>query len=233
MLDFIYKVNLVRDTARNLMKLKLETASPPVEVVPAGLEITLLVVTEGIEANSMAVLKAGLNKLIASGRRRILLDCSSLQESDFQDSSLISQVSGLREWALSLEGQAGAQVIVISAAEKLGHVRSREEGITLLTSGTAPLLELEAKLQSDIKVLQSRKAEIEAKLQRASASGDPKALRKQNSALKRSIADAERLTRRFLKNRANDPFQVPATELLQQALNQMLDTVLKKEGILL
>lgn len=209
------------------MKLKLETASPILQSVPA-VEITLLGVTEGIEANSIAILQAGLKKLIAAGRRSVLLDCSNLKESDFQESSLPEQVSNLREWASSL----GAQVIVVSAIEKLGHVRSREEGITLLSTGTAPLLALEAKLQSDVKALQARKAEIEAKIRQASSSGDPKALRRQNSDLKKSIADAERLSRRFLKNRANDPFQVPATELLQQTLGQMLDTVLKKEGIL-
>jgi hypothetical protein len=228
------------------MKLKLETSAPaatnsstgasfpsPNSGPPEG--ITLLVVTEGIESSSLAILKAGLNKLVASGRRNILLDCTDLKESDIQDATLFAQISDLRGWAASLEG--GAQVLVVSSIERMGHVRTREEGITLLNSGTAHLLALEAKLQNDIKVLQARKAELEAKLTQASAAGDPKALLKQNSDLKRSIADTDRLTRRFLKNRSphssNAPFQVPATELLQENLDQLLNAALKKEGILL
>jgi len=224
------------------MKLKLETSAPAAANSSAGASfpspnsgppegITLLVVTEGIESSSLAILKAGLNKLVASGRRNILLDCTDLKESDIPDPALFSQISDLRGWAAALEG--GAQVLVISSIERMGHVRTREEGTALFNSGTAHLLALEAKLQNDIKVLQARKAELETKLTQASAAGDPKALLKQNSDLKKSIADTDRLTRRFLKNRSKDPFQVPATELLQENLDQLLNTALKKEGILL
>jgi hypothetical protein len=223
MLDFIYKVN---------MKLKLET-SLPVANSPAGSEVTILVVTEGIESANLAILKAGLNKLIVSGKRNLLLDCGLLKESDIKDPGLFIQISNLRGWASTLEGQGGAQVIVVSPLEKLGHARTREEGVALLSSAAAPLLALEAKLQNDIRVLQSRKADIEAKITQASAAGDPRALLRENSDFKKSIVETERLTQRFLKNRSKDPFQLPATDLLQEALDQLLGSALKKEGILL
>jgi hypothetical protein len=225
------------------MKLRLETSTPASASTPASTgaasDVTILVVTEGIESASLAILKAGLNKLIASGRRNLLLDCTALNESDIPDPALFSQISELRAWAAGLneQGGGGAQVLVISPIERMGHVHTREEGITLLNSGTAHLLALEAKLQGDIKNLQARKAELEAKLVQAGAAGDPKALLKQNSDFKKSIADTDRLTRRFLKNRSpspsGDPFQVPATELLQENLDQLLNAALKKEGILL
>jgi hypothetical protein len=214
MLDFIYKVNP--------MKLKLETQNN------SSLEVTVLVVTEKVELSHLAVLKAGLTKLIQSGKKNLLLDLAALQASDIAESSLPKLVLDLRTWAVGF----GAQVLVISPIEALGHAKTREEGIKVLGSAEGPLLAMEAKLQAELKAAQEKKEMVSKKLTQTSNSGDPKLLQKTNSMLKRSISETEKLVEKFLKLRQSDPHSLPAFQLSREALEEVLTTALKKEGIL-
>jgi hypothetical protein len=204
------------------MKLKLETQDP------AQPNITTLVVSETIEPANIAVLKAGLSKLFQSGKKNILLDFTPVLPGQISAPSLHKEISDLRGWAVSSD----AQLLVVSPIETVGHAKPREEALKLMSSSEGPLLDLEAKLQSDLKAAEQKKTELEQKLTQANAAGDPKLLMKENSDLKRSIAEAERLTYKFLKLRTQDPYALPSFQLAREALEEILTTVLKKEGVL-
>jgi hypothetical protein len=204
------------------MKLKLENPDP----LNPGL--TTLIVTESIEPAHIAVLKAGLTKLFQSGKKTILLDFSAVQATGLTTPTISQEILALRVWASASD----AQVLVVSPIETLGHAKTREDAIKIVNSSEGPLLALEAKLQAEFKAVSAKKAELEGKLAQANAAGDPKVLLRTKSDLTRAVNEAQRITARFLKNRSSDPFSLPAFQLANEALEEILVTVLKKEGVL-
>jgi hypothetical protein len=204
------------------MKLRLENQDP----LNPGL--TILVVSEKIESSHLAVLKAGLTKLFQSGKKAVLLDLSSIQPADLTTSTVGQEILALRIWAASFD----AQVLVISPLETLGHAKTREEAVKIINSSEGPLLALEAKLQAELKAAIAKKTALEQKLTQANSAGDPKILLRTKSDLTRSVNEAQRITSRFLKNRSSDPYSLPAFQLAREALEEILVTVLKKEGVL-
>lgn len=205
------------------MKLKLDTPDP------LNPSLTTLVVSEKIEPSHIAILKAGLTKLFQSGKKCILLDLTSVQPSELTTPSISQEILALRIWAATFD----SQVLVVSPLETLGHAKTREDAIKIVNSSEGPLLALEAKLQAELKTATTRKNELERRLNSANAAGDPKALLRAKSNLEHSVNEAQRITARFLKNRSSDPYSLPAFQLAQEALDEILVTVLKKEGVLL
>jgi hypothetical protein len=200
------------------MKLKLESQE----------NVTILVVTESIEPTHVPVLKAGLTKLFQSGKKTILLDFTLVAESDFKDPTLFQQISDLRGWA----AQSEAQVAVVSPIQKLGHAIARPEAMKIVTSQIAQLQSLEAKLQADLKSLEQKKADLEKKLGAAGQDADLKKAQLQNSLLKKNIATAEKIARKFMKLRSKEQPKLPAQQATQESLIKLTDQFLKQEGIL-
>jgi hypothetical protein len=201
------------------MKLKMESQE----------NVTVLVVTEAIEPSHLPILKAGLTKLIQSGKKAILLDFTSVGEKDFKEPSLLQQISELRGWAAAMD----AQVAVISANPKLGHAAQRVEGVQLVTSQIAQLLALEARLQAQLRTLEQRKADLEKKLGAAGAADDLKKVQQQNSLLKKNITAAEKISRRYLKLRSKEQqAKLPAQQATQENLIKLMEQFLKQEGVL-
>lgn len=201
------------------MKLKMESQE----------NVTILVVTESIEPPHLPILKAGLTKLFQTGKKSILLDFTAVQDADIKDPSLPQQISELRNWGTT----QAAQVAVVSANPKLGHVASRPEGIKLVSSMLAQLQGTEAKLQAELKVLEQRKADLEKKLGAAGAADDLKKVQLQNSLLKKNIASAEKLSKRYLKLRSKEQqAKLPAQQANSEYLTKLMDQFLLQEGIL-
>jgi hypothetical protein len=204
------------------MKLKLDT---PDSVNPS---LTTLIVSENIESSHIAVLKAGLTKLFQSGKKSILLDFTLVKPSELTVTNISQEILALRVWAAGFD----AQVLVVSPLETLGHAKNREDAIKIIGSSEGPLLAHEAKLQAELQTALAKKKLLEQKLTEANANGDPKALLRTKSDLTRSVNEAQRITSRFLKNRSSDPYSLPAFQLAREALEEILVTVLKKEGVL-
>jgi hypothetical protein len=212
------------------MKLKLEAVQDQLQT-----PVTVLVISEKIEAHDLAVLKAGLNKIFNSGKKRVLLDLDSAELQGTTELPIIEGLLDLRNWAAT----AGAQLLIVSANEALGHSSTRDEALHKFQTGEAEFLIAEAKLQTEIKTLQQKKDQLIARLNPGGGSqaegaenGDPKQLLRRNSELKRSLSEIERLSHRFIKARGKDPFALASTELARETLEQVLNQVLTSEGIL-
>jgi hypothetical protein len=204
------------------MKLKLENQD----------QATILVVTEAIEASHLPILKAGLGKLFQAGKKAVILDFSAAREADFKEPGLMSQISELRAWAMSL----GNQVAVVSALPKLGHAPTRSEALKLLapSPATAPLApaEDETSLAAQLKQLELRKAELEKKIGGPATEADLKKLQQRNSMLKKNIRQAEKIAAKYLKLRTKEPVAPPPGQASSDTLHKLVESFLTQEGVL-
>jgi hypothetical protein len=225
------------------MKLKLENQETA----------TILQVTDTIEASHLPILKAGLTKLFQAGKKTIVLDFTAVTEKDFKDPALIQQIADLRSWASPL----GGQVAVVSTIARLSHAPSRADALKLFVA-TAPVAaatpaqaapiaaapaapaapasfanpaEEEAHLTAQLKQLEAKKSELEKKLGGDAAAADLKKLQQLNSKLKKEIAHAEKIARRYLKLRTKEPIAVGPEKAAQDNLNKLVDSFLTQEGL--
>lgn len=223
------------------MKLKLENQDTA----------TILQVTDTIEASHLPILKAGLTKLFQAGKKAIVLDFTAVTEKDFKDPALIQQIADLRTWASTL----GSQVAVVSTIAKLSHAPSRADALKLLATppsaaqpaaaapAAAPAApaaptsfanpaEEEASLAAQLKQLEVKKSELEKKLGGDAAAADLKKMQQLNSKLKKEIAQAEKIARRYLKLRTKEPVPAGPEKAAQDNLNKLVDSFLTQEGLL-
>lgn len=199
------------------MKLKLETQD----------SVTILVVTERIESSHIPILKAGMAKLIQSGKKAILLDFTAVTEKDFAEPALLQQVADLRAWG----SEAQAQVVVASAISAVGHTANRADGLKLMASPSDSLLSQENALKAKCEVLEKQKAEMTAKLS-AGESTELKKVQLEGSTLKRNIKHVEQISRSLLKLRKQPPVKTPALQMNQEKLAELLNSLLTQEGVI-
>lgn len=198
------------------VKLKLEQSN----------DITILSVSDGIEAAQIPVLKAGLHKLFQSKKTLVVLDLLTVKNELLMIQPMLSELSGLPHWAQ----EQGAQLAVISTATGVGTANTREEGIRAIQSPLAGLQMLEAKLQAQLKMLETQKADFTQKINSAAAD-DVRALRQENSKLHNTIKSLEEINLRFLKKRT-EPSQSIAVKAKWDELQSILSIVLVQEGLL-
>ncbi len=205
------------------MKLKLETHD----------SVTVLVVTEAIPLQQAQVLRAGLGKLIDSGKAPIVIDLTQLKAADLTDALAIAEVASLPGWALEKK----AQVLIASAQPHLGQAPSRAEAIALLSSPSAALLARESQLQARRTVLMAQKAALEKQLSLAPPGSDPKVIQKETSDLARAFG-VMRLEIESLmlapegSSTAPAPYSSEAMIARRVTLYKTITTVLTQQGIL-
>lgn len=220
MLDFFHKV----------MKLKLEwihTAES--QSSQTSVETAVLSVTEDIASEHLPVLKAGLSKLFQAGKKTILLDLTSLQPHSYSPPETSKEVSALHHWASNL----GALLIIASPIPELGDAPDREAAIEKMKSPQIKLLSLEARIQVQIRALETAKAELQTRLSatQTTPTSDLFALRKENSALKERIAEMEALMKAYLARRAQ-PFSTETLSSKSDTASRVLVSALEQEGVL-
>lgn len=210
MLNFFYKV-----------KLKLETDQ----------NITILNVLEDVAVPHAAILRAGLAKLIDSGKKTILVD---LTNATFTESAAIFEITGVT----SIASERGAQIVLVSPIDGVGHATTREAGIAILGTNVAGLMASEARLQNDLERLKKKKGELEEQFNGmggASSGGnnenDPKELRKDNADLRNLIAGLEKQIEYYLKGRTNS-FESDGAKSRNVILGQTLTGIFEFEGVL-
>ncbi len=206
MLKFFYRA----------MKLKLEAQN----------SVTILTVSEAVTPQDIAVLRAGVNKLIQGGKKSILLDAIAVPN---ECAPALQEVAGFQNFVQD----ANAQLIVASPLQGVGHAPTRPEALQVLQSPLANLLSLEAKLQYQIKELEKQKSTIEQKLAAApSGEGDVKTLQKENSRIKALIKDLEKQIEKKLKSRKEPWKPDELSQAKAETLRRTLTAVLEQEGVL-
>ncbi|MCM2277798.1 MAG: hypothetical protein NDJ89_06950 [Oligoflexia bacterium] len=198
------------------MKLKLEVQD----------NVMILAVSESVTADQIAILRAGLGKLIQAGKKTLLLDLSdpNLAVAPAE----VKEIAALRDWASEL----GAQLMIASPMTGLGDALTRPETLKLLTSPLGRLLMLEGRLRSQLKALEQHKIDLEKKL--ASVNSGPNSvnlLKKENSDLKARIVDLEKQIKFRLDHRTR-PYETPGMGAKNDLAHRILVSVLEQEGIL-
>jgi len=199
------------------LKLKMETDD----------DVTILTVSESVELPHFAILKAGLKKLFSSEKKVILLDLNSAEPACLKKPEIVYEIVALPKWAQD----CAAQVIVISSVSELGGTPTRDEALKTLKSPIGKLLSLETRLQAQLKILEQQKNEIVQKIGGKAGGPDPKALRRENSDLRRVITTLEENIQRYLAKRSN-PHDSGAMKLRSETLKDLLLTILEQEGSL-
>lgn len=204
MLDFLYR-----------MKLKLE--------VQAG--ITILCVTDEVEAQHAAILKAGLTKLFQVGKKVVLLDLTTTTQVSYET---------LRD--LALFGQQApdfdAQLAVACREEGFGIAKTRTEALRAMGTQMFMLQGTEARLHAQIRKLEFRKSESSSQLNATSAQAeDLKSLKRESSDLKKLIVDIEAHVEALLRERLS-PMKSGAFNERFESIQKALVAVLEQEGIL-
>ena len=200
------------------MKLKLEIQD----------NRAVLAISDAITQAHIPILKAGLNKLIQSGKHSIILDLGALKKEDFDKDDTVTEIAGLKEWALEND----TQLAIVSSLSSFGAFATREAAIQSLESPIAKLLALEGSLKSQLKTLDVKKSGLEARLSSVSAgAAEAKELQRKSSDLTKLVRNLELQIEAYLKVRiqpnASDPI-----EQKTRMLNQVLIAVLEQEGIL-
>lgn len=201
------------------MKLKLERSEH-------GL---VLSVTESIQPEQVAVIKAGLAKGSKTGAQsRILIDLCSIPEASLQGERLTSEFLALKA-SFACQGR---EVFVASPVSDLGDAASRELGLALLESAPAREAALLAACRLYAEKLERQKAALEKKLAALETDASSlRQLRKKNSDLRKRVLSAEGQIRGLVsaKNPAGT-FEENASRL--RTAERTLTTVLQKHGFL-
>lgn len=194
------------------MKIKLERA-------PAQ---KILHVTEEVSRQNLDVLKAGAAKLVESEPRVVVIDFAEASVPDFGtfQPDMRNAISS-RGGAIFFVGpQAGLDAPSLAELEKK------------LADPLTRLLLIETQLKSAQAALTAKKAELEKQLA-ASQAHDPRAAQKQQTTLRKTIAQTEALILDLVK-RVTLPTlaKSPTSHANLPKVQQVLDEVLKTQGVL-
>lgn len=189
----------------------------------------VLSVTESIQSEQVAVIKAGLAKGSKTGvHSRILIDLCALPQASLQGERLASEFLALKA-GFACQGR---EVFVASSVPGLGDAASRELGLALLESAPAREAAQLAACRLYAEKLERQKAATEKKLDALEADAcSLRQLRKKNSDLRKRVLSAENQIRELVatKNPGGN-FEENASRLRTAELT--LTTVLQKHGFL-
>jgi anti-anti-sigma regulatory factor len=191
------------------MKLKLETLN----------DLTVLNVSEDIKTGEPAILKAGLQKIITSGAKKVLVDfttATQIQEAEIQALAVLPT---------TLIGEA--MVFFCGPQPQFTQAKTREEAVLAMESPLGQVLATENILKKKIELLNKLKAELAAKLaQSGGAENDVKSLKKDKSELKILIQQ----TGTFLKDYVEKKTEIkptpgsPEWESVKKTVHSILQT---------
>lgn len=187
--------------------------------------VTVLVVTEDVLVPHAAILKAGIRKMAAAGKKSLLIDLTAVTP---PNDAALRAIAEIRAEASSL----GAQIAIASPVQGVGDASTRAEALAQMRSVLGGLLSSEASLKARRDQLEKRKAELTQKLSGSGMSDvEIKALRKSNSDLKKTVRRLEAHVVALFG--AWSSFRAPDPQLKrQEQVDQVLSSVLGQENIL-
>jgi hypothetical protein len=189
------------------MKLKLETVEG----------VAVLTVSETLVMQDIQILKAGLSKLFAAEKKKVVLDLRAVAEATLNEEVRL-QLAMLPSWAQTVD----AQVLNVSLLEAVGQAPEREAAIKLFDNPLTRVAINETKLAAQVRSFQRRKDELEKQLSSDPASAGLKELRKQNKDLIQQTRVLQDEINRLMKGRRS-PYPADAEGKKWKELN---DTVL-------
>lgn len=199
------------------MKLKLETQDG----------IISLAVSEEVSAQDGAILMAGMNKIMAPGKKSVVLDLTQATKLDPQVVALIPHLAILateKDCQLAVAGRLPNGV---------AQATTREEAIGLLRSSLYLLSTLESRLKVRLQQLERKRDEVKARISMLKGPSS-KDVRKESSGLKRLVRSLESQVDALLKSRrpsesASPPVALAGAKLAE--IGKLLNETLRTDGL--
>lgn len=190
----------------------------------------ILTVTEAVSSQDVPLLKAGLNKIFKSGRKRILLDLLGVETGEVGANSdrfwqAIAQIPTFAE----KEFRAQLSIVLLKPWE--GQFKAREEALKKLQSPLADLLEREARLHDEVDELKREEYKLNAEIAKSAGSESVKSAQKLNSVLRESVKSIEEELNLILNTRSS-PFKTEGLAKKNENLVNVLAALLAREGVL-
>lgn len=206
------------------MKLKLDVRE----------QAKVLWVSEGVALKDVAILKAGLPKIIQSSASPafVVID---LTGATIPDPAVTAELLSLRTVAAGL----GAFLLFASASPQIADAANADEALSKIAGTSDPKAELDF-LKAQLNQLKKTKAELEKNFQEMiKKSGDVQSLRKQKTLLLRQRKKLESLLRDWRADRLaqKDPEVsggAPSSDVAaekRKALIDLLQPILQKEKL--
>ena len=187
------------------MKLKLE--------VQDG--VAILRVFEDLGAAHADILKAGLLKLIASGKKEVIIDLTS---AGVVDGSAHRGIQALHD----LAHESDAQLVIASPNETIGQARSVRHGLELIRSLLFMVLSQETRLRTRMRLLEHRRETLRTQLAGADST-TIRNIRFENTQLLSRVTELESQIAALLKDeQPSKPHPVDAKLKSVQHATQMV-----------
>ncbi|MBI4924527.1 MAG: hypothetical protein HY843_01270 [Bdellovibrio sp.] len=184
-----------------------------------------LCVSEDILPEHVMILQAGIKKLIASGKKNILLDLIGVTTAN---PNAIKLLQGLEKFTESIKGK----LAVLAQIPGVANTKKREDIDKYFLKEMNTLLAVEAALHVKFEKLAKQKSELEKKIiSHKTSQLDPKNLRKENSGLKKMVEELESYIQKLLKQRIEQRAPITVT-LRNETITKTVVAVLEQEGIL-
>lgn len=179
---------------------------------------------EDVDSQSIPVLRAGLTKLLQSGKKNLVLDmlgAKVVSEDSWKD------ISSLLMTAMENDGY----LALVCKKEGVANAASVDEALHLLKAGQLKGFGLEERLRLQKDRLEKKKSDLLTQIAAAeAASPEVRKLKKEGSRLRARIETMEsHIDSLVAKRPAGQP---PAPGDAMKTLDQLLSSVLSQEGIL-
>ncbi len=198
------------------MKLKLEMVE----------NVAVLTVSESIMMQDIQILKAGLTKLIAADKKKIILDLRAVAEATLGEDARL-QLAMLPSWAQT----QNAQVLNVSLLEAVGQAQEREAAIKMFDNPLSRVAINETKLAAQVRSFQKRKDALEKQLANDPAAAKLEELRKQNKELGLLTQGVQDEIARLMKAR-RAPYSSEADDKRWKELYGTVLGVMEQKGML-
>ncbi|MBI3534104.1 MAG: hypothetical protein HY072_01280 [Deltaproteobacteria bacterium] len=184
-----------------------------------------LCVSEDVLPEHVMILQAGIKKLIASGKKNILLDLIGVTTANL---NAIKLLQGLEKFTESIKGKLS----ILAQIPGVANTKKREDVDKYFLKEMNTLLAVEAALHVKFEKLAKQKSELEKKIiSHKTNQLDPKNLRKENSGLKQMVEELESYIQKLLKQRIEQRAPITIT-LRNETITKTVVAVLEQEGIL-
>lgn len=196
------------------MKLKLEAQN----------DVTILIATENLAAQHIPVLKAGISKLLQSGKVAIVVDISG---TDPIDPALVPELNSFFEWGKGL----CRYFQIVSNIPELSGIKDRAQAVKTIQASPEFTKAMDENQKNRFKTLEAEKAKLEQTLNKMGAANDTSLLQKENSRLKKRVKHLEIQIAHYLKHRT-PPFDANALKQSAESTFFVVETLLDQQTIM-
>jgi hypothetical protein len=196
------------------LKLKLEAQN----------DVTILIATETVAAQHIPVLKAGISKLLQSGKVAIVVDLSG---ADPIEPLLVPELNTFLQWGKGL----CRYFQIVSNIPELSSIQDRTQAVKMIQTSPEFTKALDETLKNRFKILETEKTKLEQSLKKLGAANDTGLLQKENSRLKKRVKHLEIQIAHYLKVRT-PPHDTKALKQTAESTFFVVETLLDQQTIM-